>query len=649
MKIKYTILFIGFLIFSISFKAQIRIPSKYTSSTFTFQKVNAEDVLSDFHKTTKREIHPRLIYSQKTIDRIKSYLHKEDPFVMMYYNNAKKNADSMLKEPLFSYSLDAANLRIPSIHQFAGQAPWLIFMYQMTGEKKYAEKCYQQFEALSKYPDWGADRHFLDTGIGSFVFAFVYDGLYNYLSPQQRKSMENAFVAHALEPGKYQIENGKGVWKWYIANHNWNGICNGGLLMGSLAMFERNTIRASELIADAINGLPYYFAAFEPDGQSEEGLMYWSYGLMYTVLALESSQNLLGTTYSLTDFHGFKKTGWFPFLMSGPVVSLNIGDDPLRNGLDGSFFWFAKFYNDAALARQHYNLCMLKKTCHWEDIYFYNPNLLKENKKVQMPLDNYIHGIELYSLRENWNSKEAMYIAMHGGANNANHGHLDAGSFYIQALGEVFAYGDLGSDNYTFPGYFSSATSPDYRDSVTNQKVPGRWHFYRLRTEGKNCIVINPTIRPEQKLSGKAKLFSKQSEPDGSLSSYTMDLTDCYDRDVTKYYRSIAMDRTKRIMTVSDHVCCKEANSTIWWFMHTKADIELGKNGKEAILTVNHKKMKAVITSPTGASFVILPATYLNPNSFPLTINSKNEGFKKLSIELKSMKDVDLTVTMVPM
>ena len=49
--------------------------------------------------------------------------------------------------------------------------------------------------------------------------------------------------------------------------------------------------------------------SFEPDGASEEGLMYWSYGLTNAFLALEAMQRNLTTTYGLTDLNGISKTG----------------------------------------------------------------------------------------------------------------------------------------------------------------------------------------------------------------------------------------------------------------------------------------------------------------------------------------------------
>lgn len=626
--------------------AQLTLPIKYGSSSMTFDQVDATLVQHSFEKTVRDHVHPRLFYSATTIARIKKLIDDGDPFALMYLDIARTNADEILQSPLLKYDLDAAGLRT-NTHGFAVQVPYLIFMYQITGENKYADRCYRQMALFCEYPDWGADRHFLDTGIGAFCFAFVYDGLYHYLRPDQREVLKAGVRKHALDKGLFQIEQGKGVWKWYLANNNWNGICNSGLIVAALAMYETDPQFMSRVVASAVNCLPHYLVEFEPDGQSEEGLMYWSYGLMYTVLGFEAMNNVLGTTYGMAETPELLKAGWFPFLMSGPVASINIGDDPLRSSRDASFFWFAQHYHIPALAKQHYQLCLENRRCQWQDIYFYNPELLKSGKDMDIPLDNSLKGIELYSIRENWDSKNALYIAIHGGANNANHGHLDAGSFYIQAMGEVFACGNLGRDDYTYPGYFSKKTYPDYLDAVVKQETPGRWHFYRLRTEGKNCVVVNPTIRPEQKESASAVL--RKTFSSDSSSFYTLDLADCYERDVYSYERTIGIDREKRELFVADSLVCRNDTSEIWWFMHTRAQIELCEGGRIAILTMNGKRLRAEIHSSHALTFEVLPATYLLKNAFPLTTNTPNKDFSKLAIKHIGSKKFNLKVSFIPM
>lgn len=593
--------------------------------------ITAQEVQTHYTKTSKAEKHPRLFFNQKDIAKIKTLLKQKDPIITLGYQQLKKTADEVLADSIMTYHLDAANLRVKSIHTFASQVPSLVMMYQLTKDTIYASRAWKQLAEFATYPDWGANRHFLDAGIGGFDFAIAYDGLSDYLSKMQKEIIKKAVLKNVLLPAKKQMENN--VW-WHTADHNWNGICNGGMIMAALAMYEDDPETMSQIIALAANALPIYINAFEPDGQSVEGIKYWSYGLMYTTVALESMQRVLGTTFGIDDTPGFKKTGWFPVYVSGPVASLSVGDDPIKNKKEQTFFWFAKRFNDPALAKLQYDLCLENKNVTWADMVYYNPEMVKGTSRLDsIPKDNYIQGIAIMSMRENW-KPNALYVAMHGGSNSANHGHLDAGTFEIQGLGEVWAYSDLGSDDYTYPGYFSKETKPGYMDDIRPQAMAGRWHFYRLRAEGKNCLVVNPNIRPDQNEKGEAKVISEKSTI--SKSAYVIDLEDCYSRDLDKYYRGISLNRVNRIISVQDEFTPKEA-STIYWSMHTKAQIQIAENGQLAILKIGKKTMYAKINGVNGAHFEISPATYLPDESFPLTKNSENKNFRKLVIKLNDV------------
>ena len=594
---------------------------------YHFTPVTATLIQDRLIRSNVINIHPRLFFSTDDIHRIRKLNEQGDTLIHIGYLQNQIESSKILKEPLLSYYLDEAKLRVPSIHKFAVQLPHLVMMYQLTGDTLFARRIVNQFKKLNDFPDWGANRHFLDAGIGGFDFALAYDALYAFLTTEEKKMMRTAVLKYVLIPGKEQLQ--KKIW-WSTANHNWNGICNGGIIMAALSMYEEDPNEMSEIIALAINALPKYIQSFDPDGQSDEGLMYWGYGLMYTTIAMESMQRVLGTSFGLDQFTGFKKTGWFPAFVSGPVSSLNIGDDPIKNGKSRSFFWFAKNNNDTALAKMQYDLCKESNEMNWMDMLYYNPKMVRSNLKNNIPLENHIHGIELMSLRSGWDNN-ASFISLHGGYNNANHGHLDAGSFDLQANGEIWAYGNLGRDEYTYPGYFSKTTLPSYTDTNLIQSDAGRWHFYRLRAEGKNCLVFNPTVRPDQNEMGIATLLNKNIGINES--SFKIDLTNCYTRDVSSYTRKILLNKSTTAMTVKDEFVSKDT-STVWWGMHTKADITIWPKSNSALLQQNGKKMLVTIKSPSNAVFQVLDASYLPGELFPFTKNSLNVGFKKLAIHL---------------
>jgi hypothetical protein len=529
-----------------------------------FETATTQKVQQLFQQNGLQNKHPRQFATQGDIDRVKSLIKGGDPLMVKAWERMKKQADENLVKPMNSGELDDAKLRVKGTHANAVLLPPLVIAYWMTGEEKYAQRAFEIFENMATWADWGTlieppytDRHFLDTGIAAFDAALIYDGLYNWMSPEQRNFVYETTRKYLFIPTLAQYKNeAKRTWQWNKANNNWNGICNGNIAVAALCMYERDPQNMSWLVTTAANDMQLFIREFEPDGQSEEGLMYWGYGLMYTLPALDCIQRNLGTTFGLAETPGMKKTGYFPVFTTGTVSSINIGDDPLKTGKAKSFFWLAKHFNDASLAKLQYEMVVANNyDLPWFDFFYYDPELVKKGSEIQVPLDHSVYGLELYSMRENWTDPNAMYVSVHGGFNSASHGHLDAGSFYIQAKGEVWAYGNLGSDNYTYPGYFSKKTYPEYTDSVYPQKEAGRWHFYRLRTEGKNCLVFNPSTRPEQDEKGTASIIRQTSTP--VQSNYVFDLSDVYKRDVKSYERTVELNRKSKSITVKDNFVAK--------------------------------------------------------------------------------------------
>jgi hypothetical protein len=615
-----------------------------------FETATAQQVQQLFQQNGLKNQHPRQFATQADIDRVKSLIKSGDPLMVKAWERMKKLADENLKKPFDTGELDDAKLRVKGTHANAVLLPPLVIAYWITGENNYAKRAFEVFENMASWVDWGTlietsytDRHFLDTGIAAFDAALIYDGLYHWMSPEQRNFVFETTQKYLFIPTLAQYKNeAKRTWQWNKANNNWNGICNGNIAVAALCMYERNPETMSWLVATATNDLQIFIREFEPDGQSEEGLMYWGYGLMYTLPALDCLQRHLGTTFGLAETPGMRKTGYFPVYTTGTVTSINIGDDPLKNSKAKSFFWPAKHFQDASLAKLQYDMVMAQNgDLPWFDFFYYDPELVKKGNNITIPLDNSVYGLELYSMRENWTDPNALYVSVHGGYNSASHGHLDAGSFYIQGLGEVWAYGNLGSDNYTFPGYFSKKTYPTYTDSVNAQNEAGRWHFYRLRTEGKNCLVFNPTTRPEQDEKGTASVIRQTSTQ--ALSNFVFDLSDVYKRDVNSYERTVELNRKSKLITVKDDFIAKTP-STVWWSMHTKAEIQVSKSGKSALLLQNGKKMKMRVSGVKNARFQVLPATYLPGETFPLTKNSENAGFRKIAVKLENSTKARLKI-----
>jgi hypothetical protein len=617
--------------------------------------IDAAIVNKSFMDWGKAGVHPRLLFSTTDISRIKS-LALTDAFAKPTYDNIISRANTILSSPLLTYGLDGARLRINNIHTFSNdQVPFLVLAYQFTKDVRYAKRCWDQFNAMTTWPDWGGTRHFLDAGIAAKAAAMAYDGLYDYLTADQRAKLVKAVRDFVLTPGMNLIERGVGPFRWNLSNDNWNGICHGGMIMAALAMYETDAAYMSRVIALCANGTLKYIQSLDPEGASEEGMSYWSYGLSNTFQAFESMKRVLSTTYGLTDNNGFRQTGWFPYYMSGPVGTATIGDDYIYSGKANkflSYFWFANHFNDAALAKAHYDACMERnaattiKMNGWLDLLYYSPQLVSQGSAASYPLFGHLEGIEYMYIHENFNSDQALYAGIHGGANDASHGHLDAGTFFIQALGETYAQGNLGAEN-PYPGDFFSNATPTYAASPTNSLgTIGRFSYYRVRTESKNCLVFNPDARPEQNPSGRATI-SKQGH-DASGGYFVLDLSSCYSRDVSSYKRGMKMNRNTGIITIQDEFT-PTRSSTVYWIMHSPATdgLQISSDGKTAAMNRNGKLYYAVIKSPSNATFTKIDRSETLPLYLPETVNifstamanknSANRWYGKLQIRLSGV------------
>ena len=618
--------------------------------------LSAAQVNGAFEFTKLKGIHPRLLYTSAEITQIGSQ-SQTDVVAKPTYVDVIARADALIGSALLDYGLDAANLRITNIHTIGNDhIPYLVLAYQFTKNVKYAARAWDQLNRMCTYPDWGANRHFLDAGIAAKAVALAYDGLYDYLTPIQRTQLYNAVRTFVLAPGKNQIDNGTGVFRWYDTKDNWNGICHGGMIMAALATYEMDSSFNSSVISTAANGMLKYIQSFDPDGASAEGLSYWSYGLSNTFLALESIKRCLGSTFGLTSLPGFRKTGYFPYQVSGPVGTATFGDDYIYAGKEYRFLsycWFSKFFNDANMASTHLESCLSvnagrsTKLNGWTDLLFYDKNLASQGTAASQSNAGYVRGVDYAYLLELASNDNSLYAGMHGGDNNANHGHLDAGSFFIQGMGENWAQGNLGLQS-PYPADYFTVTSPSYNSGPTNSATTtGRFYYYRVRTEGKNCLVFNPDARPEQDPSGVAMLEKQTNENAGGF--FVFNLKDNYKRDVSQYKRGMKLNRNSKVITVQDEFTPLK-KSTVYWLLHTAAidGVTISADGRTATMNRNGKIMYARILSPSNASFekvnrsntVInyLPETSTIFSSIMSGKNSANPFYGKLQIKLSDLE-----------
>jgi hypothetical protein len=407
-----------------------------------------------------------------------------------------------------------------------------------------------------------------------------------------------------------------------VAHHNWNQVCNGGIGMGALALAEVEPDIAGETLHDALESIQLAMSEFAPDGAWKEGPGYWNYATFYNVVFLAGLQTALGTEFGLSQIGQFQQTGLFPIYLTGPLGrTFNYADGGDHAIFASQMFWLARQFKQPGFAWYERRASSPSAL----DLLWYDPAGTNP-KAAGWPLDKYFREAEIAVLRSDWENPQALFVGFKAGDNKANHSHLDLGSFVFDAAGVRWAM-DLGADDYNLPGYFGGQ----------------RWHYYRLRAEGQNTLVINPGQCPDQDPAAKTQITRFESTPKRAFA--IADLTPAYAKNASRVWRGIALLDRKNIV-VQDEI---QADKPIelWWFMHTPASVRIEDDGRTATLQLAGAQLRAEILSPASAKFQIMDAQPLPGSPHPER-QAKNERIRKLAIHLTGISDTRLVVRLVP-
>jgi len=555
-----------------------------------------------------RSEHPRLLASRADFEKLRLGV-KEDATLRDWRGKLAARAERILSEAPSKYEIPDGLRLLGVSRRVLDRVYTLALMYWLDGDQRYPSRAWKELEAAAAFPDWNP-RHFLDTAEMTHAFAIGYDWLYDCWTSEQREILRKAMVEKGLGPALRCYQGKANYGRWMNVRHNWNQVCNGGIGMGALALGDVEPELAGELLKNAIESIQLPMREFAPDGAWAEGPGYWNYATQYNVVFLAGLETALGTDYGLSDIRGFAEAGMFPIYITGPLDrTFNYadgGEGPVRAP---QMHWLGRRFKRPAYAVYQRNLA----TPHPLDLLWYDRALAGESI-AQLPLDRRFRGAEIATFRSGWANREALFVGFKGGDNKANHSHLDLGTFVLDAGGTRWAV-DLGADNYNLPAYFGAQ----------------RWTYYRLRAEGHNTVVINPGTGPDQEPSAAAPLIQYESKSGAAFA--IADLTAAYAKHAQSVRRGVAVVGRKHVI-VQDEINGAGATN-IWWFMHTPAEIEIGKDGRTALLKSGERRLSArLLAAPAEAKFQVLPARPLPASPNPGGQGS-NEKLRKLALRLE--------------
>jgi len=547
-----------------------------------------------------RSEHPRLIALQPDIERIRK-LVKDDPVAARIHRLLVVDASRIAKERPVEYKLIGPRL-LDKSRKALERIYTLALLFRLDGNREYLDRAVRELRAVCAFPDWNP-AHFLDTAEMTHAVAIGYDWLHPALSPTDRKLIRTAIVEKGLDPGLEVYR--KGGW-WTRSEFNWNQVCNGGLSIGALAIADEEPERAREVVTSAVKSLPIAMRSYAPDGGWAEGPNYWSYATRYTVYMLAALDSALGTDFGLAKSPGFDLAGRSRIYSSGPTgLSFNYADGGAKVSPAAEMFWLARRFEQPVYAWQQHELPRSSRADALDLVWFEAES--RSPKEAKWPLQEWFRGVNVAFLRSSWDAG-AVFVGIKGGDNKANHGHLDLGTFVLDAGGVRWAM-DLGADDYNLPDYFGKQ----------------RWTYYRNRTESHNTVLIDGE---NQSLSGKATITPGRSWME-------VDLGEAYPDKLREFTRRLSL--VDGVVRLRDRIRGGVPVDALWGMM-TEADVE--SNGRSAELRRSGQRLACEIVSPAEARFDV-------ESTRPPAPQNQNRGTRKLVVRLpEKVRSVDIEVTL---
>ena len=585
--------------------------------------------------------HPYLYFTKDDIATLRERV-QNDPEAKDIWARQKAEANRLMYTPVDrELKIEPRNPRFvernEQISHFGTcmrSAQTLAFIYQMTGEEKYARKAFEFADVICDYQLWCYRAHEfpiiysrvwpwgvaddqvtfsydIRTGHTGYEMALVYDWLYPALTKRQRDRIRGALLEKCILLARRNYD-----YHWWANSYrcNWLGICFTGMGTASIALLTEDP-QLVDVIAESYNRMHRMFDEIGVDGGWQEGRSYWAYGFRSCMPFMESLNRATNGTYSLykhrswqdnpADFALYGMTGYFGDGSGGVVGSTYMLNKLVDESGDTTAAWYRNNYFGAGSS-------IFDIIWPRSDVKGVKPTVASKHFRT----------IDWVVMRAGFKQPENVVIATKAGWNNdPHHGHLDCGSIMLNWQGQAFLM-DLGSGRYFYDEkYFDEA----------------RWSYPQASSTGHNLILVNG----EQQLSAKYKdkpwtegIGGKVLEfRTGKKRDYTlMDPSGAYPKKELKNWRRHIVLEKPDIAVVLDEVKAVRG-AEIEARFHSECDAEF----KDGYVLLNGKKGVMALIPVVDGDFTIrqgkhpyLPvrqnASFQWINYFGTVLNAQDEN-----------------------
>lgn len=572
-------------------------------------------------------LHPRLILREGDVQRVHLALQNE-PGVERLWDYLLRRVERIMDAPVCRR--EKTGKRLLSVSREVLERVWNCSLaYLLTGDAEYAARAEAEMLAASAFEDWNPS-HFLDVGEMTAALALGYDWLYDWLPEQSRHVIEQAIINKGLLGAEKESQ----MWFYKRAN-NWNQVCNGGFVMGALAIADREPELAAKIVEKSLSSIVLGLKPYAPAGVYPEGYSYWSYGTWYQVLMIEALRTALGDSRGLEKSAGFLQSADFMNYMVAPSGRVfNFSDcgnsRPVQNLL---LAWFADECRNMSLIYRE------TESLKQDDLRIMERRFLSvailflarcDMSSVAPPQRNfwYADGKQpLFVYRGGWDSSDDVYLAAKGGSSSISHAHMDAGSF-IYEWGGVRWSCDLGSQNY-----YSLESRGVKLWGMTQESQ--RWDVFRINNLSHSTLSVDDA---KHLCAGKAKMVEVYDSP--MRYGATFDMSSVLDG-LSRAERTITIDG-QGCVTVEDDVTAERACS-LRWVMCTPAEATI-VNRRTILLQSGGRRLRIEAVAPRGVEPFILS------NDPPHDYDAPNKGTCRVGfvVKLRAVRSAVLKIMLTP-
>jgi len=521
---------------------------------------------------------PRLFFDTERIERLRQQI-VEEKAVREGWLKLRQRAERLLGADFVSKEYaeggkgQHGNYGRPS-SQVSDMGQTLGLVYQVTGEKRYAEKLRQALLYYSGYNRWGGEglarrdppwHSELNTARFCYGFGVGYDCIHDYLSPEDRERIAEGMVRLGILPTLNDwILPEKRIHALDSMGHNWWSVCVAEAGVAALSLLGDDP-RAEKWVERVSRGFPLWFSYqgnvlqnkspnFDGGGAFYESVGYANYALSeYLIFRLAYSNTFPNSPPPAIPL--LEKAGDFFLHTCYPTTSalltVNFGDHNLHGNAAGTVrLLLTNGYGDGKL--QWY----LERTDPGLStplgVLYYHADR-KAAESVDLPRSVIYPAIGWAILRSSWED-DATMLAVKSGF-TWNHAHADAGSFILFHAGKPLII-DSGTCSYGRREYVG----------------------YYCQSRAHNVVLFNgqgqnpEDIRRGVKSPGQV---SRLVEREGLKYVYA-DVTGPTSRDFSRNYRHFLW--VGSVILVLDDLRTHEAGK-FQWLLHYEGKAEKRDNG----------------------------------------------------------------------